>query len=126
MIENIFDAEKFEWQGDQKNVVGRITSLNHIESVPQIDPQCIQELKSESASIFSHIAPWGSCLYWHGMAVNAYAVDNLIPGGTAFALRTQNCHVITIFAERSGLSPNPRVYRHCLIFDNYEYSSLPR
>src|SRR5262249_49368231 len=109
MIENISDAEKSKWQGDQKNVVRRITSLNHVESVPQIDPQCIQELKSECASIFGQIAPWGSCLYWHGMAVNAHTIDNLMSGGTAFALRTQNCHVIAITAERSGFSPNPRI-----------------
>ena len=109
MIENVLDAEKFKGQRDQKNIVRGITSLNHVESVPQIDPQCIQELKNECASIFSEIAPWGSCLYRHGVAVNAYAVHNLISGGTAFALRTQNCYVVTISTERSGLFPNPRI-----------------
>jgi hypothetical protein len=56
MVKNVFDSEYFEGQGDQKNVVRRVASLNNVEAMPQIDPQCVQEFQSECAGIFGQIA----------------------------------------------------------------------
>jgi hypothetical protein len=38
MVENILNAQGFEWQSGQENIVWRIAALNDMKSVPQIDP----------------------------------------------------------------------------------------
>jgi hypothetical protein len=34
MIENVLDAQEFEWQRNENNVVGGITPFNDVEPVP--------------------------------------------------------------------------------------------
>jgi NADPH-dependent ferric siderophore reductase len=52
------------------------------------------------------------------MAVDADAIDDLVSPGTTFAAGAQNCNVIAVIGERASLSPNSRIERHRLIFDN--------
>ena len=50
MIEDIFHAQEFEREGDQKNIVRRITALNHVETVPKINPPGVEELPKQCAA----------------------------------------------------------------------------
>src|SRR6185437_686859 len=55
-IEYVFDSQQFEWERDQKNVVGRIARLNNLESMPQIDPPGIEKFPKQCAAVFPSVS----------------------------------------------------------------------
>ena len=44
MIKDVLDAQQLEWQSDEKNIVGRVASLNDIETPEEINPPCVHKL----------------------------------------------------------------------------------
>jgi len=44
MIKDKLDPKEFEPQSDQENIAGRITALNHMKPVPQVDPPGVPKL----------------------------------------------------------------------------------
>ena len=79
MIEDILDAQKFEGHGNQKNIVGRITALNHIDTVPEIDPRRIQKFPEQSAAILPQISEQSVTVFGQRVTVDPNPVDHLVP-----------------------------------------------
>src|SRR5258707_9230710 len=44
VIENVFHAKKFERQCNQKNIIGGVASLDHVESVTKENPPRVKKL----------------------------------------------------------------------------------
>jgi hypothetical protein len=38
MVKDVLDAKELEGEGDKENIVGRVTSLDHMKSTPKINP----------------------------------------------------------------------------------------
>ena len=56
MIENILDAYQFEGQGNEEDGVGRVATLNDVETPAQIDPPSVEKLPEQCTGIFRQIA----------------------------------------------------------------------
>lgn len=56
MIEDVLDPQEFERQSNQENSVGRITTLNDIESASQVDPPGVKKLPKQRAAVFDQIS----------------------------------------------------------------------
>ena len=41
VVKNVLDSQEFEGQGNQENIVGGVTALHNMESMPEVDPAAI-------------------------------------------------------------------------------------
>ena len=55
MVEYILDPQQLEGQGDQKDAVGRVATLDDIESRAKIDPPSVKEFPEQRGCIFAEI-----------------------------------------------------------------------
>ena len=78
VIEDVLHPKQLKGQCDQKNVVRRIAALNHMKSVPQIDPPCVAELAKQSAPIFPKVSQRAVAFFRHGMPVDADTADHFV------------------------------------------------
>ncbi len=89
MVEDIFDAKKFERQGNQKNIVGGIATLNDLKTVPQINPPGVHELPKESVEVFNEMPEGTIAFRGGGVPVDMNTIEELVPSLVPFAARGQ-------------------------------------
>ena len=89
VIKNVFNAEQFEWQGNEENIVRRIAALNDMESVSQINPPRVEELPKKRAAVFPYITESAVSLFRHRVPINVNTINesrvllvHSLPSGT--------------------------------------------
>ena len=83
-------AENLEEQADQEDEIGRIAGVNHVEAVAAPDPQGEQEFPEQCNRVFDEIGGGSSCFDRHGVAVDGYAVNDLMRLRIVWALRANH------------------------------------
>src|SRR5215469_2425527 len=115
MVENVLHSKKLERQSNEKNVVRRITPLNHVNPVPQVNPGGVQELPEQRARVFPNIPDRSASFWRRGMSVDTDSVDNFISFGRCFPSRTQHRHFISILSKGTRFSPNTTIEGNRLV-----------
>src|SRR5580692_1010745 len=105
MIEDVFHSQEFEREGDQKNIVGGITALNDMETVPKIDPPSVEELPKQRTAKFEEIPERTVSLFWHRVPIDVYPAKNFVAGSVALASGTQYGDVVTVRGQGQGFLP---------------------
>src|ERR1039458_5209023 len=86
MIKDVLDTQELERQRDEENIVRRVTTLNDLKSVPQVDPPTEQDFPKQRAGEFNQIAQGTIPLRRRRMTVNMNAVKDFVRLHVAFAL----------------------------------------
>src|ERR1700689_1188731 len=101
MIEDVFDPEQFERQGDNKDVVRRIAALNDMKSVLQIDPPRVKELPKQRGGVFAPVTEQVITILRMGVPVDMNPLDDFMPSLIALAPRTQDGHFVAVLVQRT-------------------------
>src|SRR5579859_614359 len=115
VVKNVLHSKEFERQCDQKNIIGRIATLNDIKSMPQIDPQRIPKLPEQRATVLPQIPHRSASLRWRGMSIDADSVNNFVSCGARFSSGTQNRHFVSALPKRTSLPPNTSIEGNRLV-----------
>jgi hypothetical protein len=105
MIEDVFHAQEFEGEGDQKDIVGGITALNDLESVPNINPPSVKELPKQCAAKFEEIPEGAVPFSWHRVPIDVYPIENFVARSVALTSGAQHGHAISVRAQGQGFLP---------------------
>ena len=70
MIEDVLNSKQLERQGYHENVIGRIATLDNMESAPQINPPSVESLPKQSPAELPQIAEGTIPLFRCWMTVN--------------------------------------------------------
>src|ERR1035438_10270152 len=120
MIEYVLDPQQFERQGDQENIVGRITGLNDMKAAPQKDPPSVEKLPKERPAVFPEMTQGSASFFRHRVPVDPNHIDNFVRLLVPFPSGTQYGHFIPIMVQRGGLLPNTRIERNGCVFHDDE------
>src|SRR5262245_3918764 len=117
-------GENLEEQADQKDEIGRIAGVDHVEAVVAPDPQREQKFPEQCDGIFDEIGGGSSCFDRHGVAVDGYAVNDLMRLRIVWALGANHRYKMAGIAQCRRLRPDPAVERNRQVFDNNQHSEL--
>src|ERR1700722_5269169 len=121
VVKNILNAQNLKWKRHQKNVVRRIATLNHVESMSQKDPPRVEKLPKQRGAVFIQIPKRTVALFGHRMPVDMDPVNYFVLAGVPLATRTQHGHVISVRMQRSGFLPYARIKRDGqILYDNQD------
>jgi hypothetical protein len=95
MIEDVFNTENFEWQGDKENVVRRITTLDYMESMAKINPRRVEKLPKEGANIFVQVPQKIISFRRHRVPIDVDPSDHFVTSH-ALALGRQHGNFIAV------------------------------
>src|SRR5580704_8457071 len=118
MIKNVFDAQEFEREGYQENIVGGITALNDLKPVPKIDPPGVEELPEKCAAEFDKITEGAVPFFGHWMSIDMHVVENFVPRRIALAARTQYGDLEAVLMQGEGFCPHASVAGNGEVFDD--------
>src|SRR5215831_14273276 len=99
MVEDVLDAQEFERQDKQENIVGRITTLNDMKSTPQIDPPRVQKFPKQRTRVLAEIAEGTVSFFEHWVPVDMNPVDDFTPLLVALAPGTQYGHLVPVLVQ---------------------------
>src|SRR5579859_5760052 len=109
MIEDVPHSKQPEGEGDQKNIVRRIASLDDLEASRQKDPPREQELPEQRRRIFQNIAERPIRFVWHGMPVDVDTLQNLMPPPVLARPRAKDADFVPCLIQRTGFLPDTAV-----------------
>jgi hypothetical protein len=115
MVENVLHSKEFEWKRNQNDVVGRIAPLDDIKAVPQEDPQRIEELPKQGATVFPQIPHRSASLCRRWMPIDTDSVEDLKSFGRPFPSGAQYRHLVSVFSKCTGLPPNTSIEGNRLV-----------
>jgi hypothetical protein len=118
MIEDVFHAQEFEGEGDQKNIVGGITALNDVKAVPKINPPSVEELPKQCAAEFEEIPERTVPFFWHRVPIDVYPIENFVTHSVALASGTQYCDVVPVLVQGHGLLPHACIEGNGYVFND--------
>ena len=117
-------GENLEEQPDQKNEVGRIAGMDHVEAVAPPHLEREHELPEQRDRVFDEIGRGAARLDRQGMAIDPDAVDDLVRALIARALGADHRHLVTRVAERRRLRPGTAVERNREVLHHDQHSEL--
>src|SRR5664280_3823723 len=122
MVEEVLEPHQFEQQGDQENIVGRITSLNDMKTAPQEDPPSVEELPKERPAVFPEKTQGSASFFRQRVPVDPNPIDKFVSLPVSFPSGTQYVHFIPILVQRGGLLPTTRIERNgCVFHDDKDF-----
>ena len=117
-------GENLEEQADQEDEIGRIAGVDHVEAVAAPDPQREQKFPEQCDGIFDEIGGGSSCFDRQGVAVDRYAVNDLMRLRIIWALGANHRYRMAGIAQSRRFRPDPAVERNRQVFDNNQHSEL--
>jgi len=118
IIEDVFHAQEFEGERNQKNIVGGITALNDVKAVPKINPPSVEELPKQCAAELEEIPERTVPFSGHRVPIDVYPIENFVTCSVALASGTQYCDVVPVLVQGQGLLPHACIEGNRYVFND--------